>query len=170
MKARKYLDRFRASEGGIRYEGEYYAFPGGASEARRCGVREGLWLAAWWALLLLHLATAWATDRCLYALMPLLVSLFPGAYGVMGVFAMLTAPDAMTVVQRDRGPDRVERAAVGGLVCTAAGALGCLVRVARLGVWTAAWHEVLLPALAALAMALCLREARRGREVLDRHA
>ena len=123
MKERKYLDRFRVNASGRKaeYKGEYYAFPGGVREARRRGGRMAAWFIAFWAAMLVHLVNARVTDRCLYALMPLLCALIPAAYGAIGAVSTLLGPARMTVVQRDKGPGRAVRSAAGGMVLAAAG-------------------------------------------------
>ena len=162
MKERKYLDRFRVNASGRKaeYKGEYYAFPGGVREARRRGGRMAAWFIAFWAAMLVHLVNARVTDRCLYALMPLLCALIPAAYGAMGAVSTLLGPARMTVVQRDKGPGRAVRSAAGGMVLAAAGTLGCIIRVSLVGAWALAWHESLLPLLAALAMYCAFRDSR----------
>ena len=162
MKERKYLDRFRVngSGRGAEYAGEYYAFPGGVQEVRQRGGRVCAWMAAFWVLTLVHLFNARVTDRCLYALMPILCALVPAAYGAMGAISTLMNPARMTVVQRDKGPGRALRSSAGAMVLIAAGTVGCVIRISLSGAWDTAWHEALLPLLAALSMACAFREAR----------
>ena len=169
MKERKYRDRFRmTSPDRAEYAGEYYGFPDGRAEARRRGGRIACGLAAWWILIFVHLFAAGVTDRTLYALMPLLLALIPAAYGVMGAATMLMNPARMTVVQRDKGPERVTRAAAGAFALTTVGTLGCLVRVTLAKAWPGHWYEALLPALAAMAMLWVLRQGRDALSALRR--
>lgn len=158
MKERRYLDRFRA--GDAVYAGEFYTFAGGVAEARSRGGRIAVPLALWWAAMAAYLLTARVTDRCLYALMPLMLSLFPAAYAVMGLMTMLTSPERMTVIRREKGPGRVARAAVGGLVLCAAGTLGCCIRITLSGAWASAWHEALWGAMMTLCMEIVRRRAK----------
>ena len=156
MKERKFADRFTVSRRfdarsgrqtrDVRYTGEYFRFPEGSpSPAARAG-RVAPWLGLHWACLLVHLGTAGITGRTLYALMPLLLALFPGVYAVMGGFRLWRCPGRMTVLDREKGVGRLARSCAGAMVLTLAGALGCAVCVLVNHIPVRpAWHEVLLP-------------------------
>ena len=171
MKERKYADRFTVARRfdarsgretrDVRYTGEYFRYPEGSpSPAARAG-RIVPWLGLYWACLLIHLGTAGATSRTLYALMPLLLALFPGVYAVMGWVRLWRAPERMTVLDREKGIGRLVRSCAGAMVLTFAGTLGCAACVMINHVpASSSWHEVLLPLGAGLAILQSFRLAR----------
>ena len=155
MKARKYKESYRlVDEGGhlgqrrAEYVGEYYSFPEGTPAGRQRALRGAAWVALYWLATLLYLRTGRATGRCMYALIPVLIGLLPGVYAALGVATTARAPERMTLVQREDGPGRLVRAALGCAAFSAAGCIGCIVRVSIDGLWASAWHEPLLTATA----------------------
>lgn len=130
------------------YAGEYYAFPEGSPSPRRVAARVGACAAAYWLAALAYLRTGRATTHCLYALVPFMASLLPGAYLVFGLWALATAPARMTVVQKENGPGRLVRASVGCGALASLGAAGCAVFLSVSGLWAGGWPEALLTAAA----------------------
>lgn len=130
------------------YAGEYYAFPEGSPAPRRVAAVVGACAAAYWGLALAYLRTGRATTHCLYALVPFMASLLPGAYWLFGLWALVTAPARMTVVQKENGPGRLVRACLGCGALSAVGAAGCAVFLTASGRWAEGWPEALLTAAA----------------------
>lgn len=161
MKQRRYKDSYRIltdidpvtgrPRETAAYAGEYFRFPEDSPPPRRRALKLAAWPALYWLFALLYLRTAHATGRCMYALVPFLTGIIPGAYWLMGLFGLAAAPPRMTVVKRESGPGRMTRSALGCGIFSAAGAAGCAVCLTVGGLWPAGWHEPLLCALAALA-------------------
>ena len=176
MKARKYKELFRLraeideSTGRERrraeYLGAHFAFPKDGATARERAARLAVPVAAYWAAALAYLLMAGPTGRCMYALVPFLLGLFPGAYAAMGLVAMARAPRRMTVVQRENGVARVLRNGLGCGVFSAAGTVGAVVCLSVEGVWRIGWHEPLLTAVAACAGFCAFVLARRDYRAL----
>ena len=177
MKERKYKDRYQIvttvdprtgrERREARYNGEYYRFPPGTPAARRRAALPGAALALYWVLALAYLRLGNATTRCLYALPPFLIGLLPGFYALMGLWAMLKAPERMTIVQRENGPGRLTRAALGCGVFTALGAAGGIVFLSLSGQWAASWIDAPLAVAAAAAAWLAFAAARRALNALE---
>ena len=177
VKARKYRESYRIVDGGAGtgrrdavYAGEYFGYPAGSHPIRRRALATAPWAALYWLATLLYLRTAGATGRCIYALVPMMVGLLPGAYALMGLATMLRAPERLTVVQRENGPGRLTRAALGCGVSSAVGCVGCAAFVTINGLWAQAWHEPLLAAAASAAAWLAFARARRDYRALGRVA
>ena len=164
MKQRRYRDSYRLvtdvdpMTGKARevaeYAGDHYRFPDG-EEARRRTVIAGSCVALYWALAVVHLRLCRVTGNCMYALVPFMLGLFPGAYAVMGLWAALRAGERMTVVEKENGPGRLVRAALGCGVFAALGAVGCAVCLTVNGQWADGWPE---PLMAAAASAVSRRQ------------
>ena len=177
MKQRKYKEAYRivshtdARTGRERrdaeYTGAHYRFPEGSPAPRRRALRLAPVLAVYWLAALAWLKTAGITGRCVYALPPFLLGLFPGAYSLMGLVSMLRAPERMTVVQRETGVGRLMRSGLGCGIFSAVGAVGGVVCVSVAGRWGDSWHEPLLTSLAAAAGFFAFRLARRDYRALE---
>ena len=174
LKARKYKERYRIVEGEgagssrrVAYAGEYYGYPEDASQARQRAARAAVFVGLYWLTALAYLRTGRATGRCMYALMPFLLGLLPGAYMAMGLAAMFRAPRRMTVVQRENGPGRLTRAALGCGIFSTAGCAGCAVFLSLNGLWPSAWHEPLLTTLAAVAAWMAFSRGRADYRALE---
>lgn len=177
MKERKYKESYRLTNqvdprtGRERrraeYVGEYYRFPAGSPAPRRRAVRLAAPLALYWAAALVYMKTAGVTGRCIYALPPFLLSLFPGVYGLMGLYALLRAPERMTVVQRENGVGRLMRSGLGCGVFASLGAIGGAICLCAARGWAAAWHEPLLAAAAAAGGWALFVLARRDTRALE---
>ena len=143
------------------YAGDYYRFPQGSPAPRQRALRLAAWHGLYWLCALAYLRTGRATGRCMYALVPFMIGLLPGAYGLMGLFALFRAPNRMTVVQRENGPGRLVRSALGYGAFSAAGALGCAVFLTVSRQWFA-WHEPLLCAAASAAAWIAFAASRKS--------
>ena len=122
------------------------------------------------AATLAYLIAARATDRCMYALMPVLLGLFPGLYALMGLYGLYRCPRRMTIVQRENGPGRLVRSSLGCTVLSAAATAGCAVCLTVNGRWTDGWYEPLLTAVAALGALTALRIARQCFSTIHKEA
>jgi len=167
VKARKYKESYRLVEDGARpgqrraeYTGSYYRYPEGSLPQKRRALRAALWVGCYWLAALAYLKTGRATSRCLYALVPFMIGVIPGAYALMGLFTALRAPERMTVVQRENGPGRITRAALGCGVFSSAGCVGCAVFILTNGLVITAWHELMLTAAAGIAAWLAFAKSR----------
>ena len=177
MKERRYKKHFRIvtdvdprtgkARERAEYGGEYYRFPEGSPAPRRRAAAIGARAALGWAAALVYLYTARATSRCMYALVPVIAALIPGAYLLFGLFSLAASPARMTVVQRENGPGRLVRASVGFAALTAVGAAGCAVCLALSGQWAGGWSEPLLTALAAAAGWSAFAVSRRAYQALE---
>ena len=177
MKARRYKEQYRIRTGidpksgrerrMAQYAGQYCAFPAGTPDAKGRALRLAVPIALYWLLALAYLKTAGATGRCIYALVPYLLGLFPGVYALMGLFAMVRAPKRMTVVQRENGVGRALRSALGCGVFAALGTLGAIVCLCADRLWAGAWHEPLLMAASAAAGFAAFTLARRDFHSLE---
>ncbi len=173
MKARKYKESYRVTDDGTGrrgavYAGEYFGYPAGSDPVRRRALAVAPWTVLYWLATLAYLRTARATGRCAYALVPIIIGLLPGAYAVMGLFSALRAPERMTVVQKENGPGRLTRAALGCGLFGGVGSVGCALFISINGLWAAAWHEPLLAAVACAAAWLAFARARRDYRALAR--
>ncbi len=173
MKARKYKESYRVTDDGAGrrgavYAGEYFGCPAGSASVRQRALASAPWTALYWLAALAYLRTARATGRCFYALVPFIIGLMPGAYAIMGLIAMLRAPERMTVVQRENGPGRLTRAALGCGIFSAVGCVGCAAFLSVGGLWAQAWHEPLLSAVACAAAWLTYARARRDYRALEK--
>ena len=177
LKARRYKEQFRLrttvdgrtgrERREAEYTGEYYAFSASGGSAKRRAAKLAAPVALYWAAALAYLRTAGVTGRCIYALVPFLMGLFPGVYALMGLAAMARAPQRMTVVQRENGVGRVMRSGLGCGVFGAVGAVGATVCLSVENRWPAAWPEPLLMALAAAAGFAAFALARRDDRSLE---
>ena len=164
MKERRYAKYYRLAEdggNGVSYAGDWYRFPDGTPEPRRRALRLAAPLAAYWLCAAIYLTTASATDRYMPALVPFLLGLFPGVYGMMGLAAFARAPGRMTILQREKGPGRVVRSALGCGVFSAIATIGAAVCLTRAASWNDAWTEPALTALCAAAGFAAFARARR---------
>ena len=157
MKERRYRDSYRLvtdvdpRTGRPRevaeYAGDWYRFPE-VERARRQAMIAGSCVALYWALAIAHLRFSHVTSRCMYALVPFMLGLFPGTYAVMGLWTTLRAGERMTVVEKENGLGRLVRAALGCGVFAAMGAAGCAAYLTLGGQWAAGWPEPLRAAAA----------------------
>jgi len=131
------------------YTGVYYRLPEGSPRRRAAPI--GACLALYWLAAPAYLRFARATGRCAYALLPFMLGLIPGAYGAMGLAVLARAPERMTIVQRESGPGRLLRSALGCGLFSALGAAGCAVYLSVAGRWGEGWFEPLLCAAASAA-------------------
>lgn len=171
MKERRYKKEFRTvtrvdprtgrERSELEYTGVYYRFPASSPTARERAVRLAPWIALFWLAALLYLKTANATGRFMAALVPMLAALIPGFYALLGLFALLCAPARLTVVDRENGPGRLTRAALGCGIFAGIAAVGALVCLTTGGTWRVAWHEFGLIVLADAAMWRAFAVARR---------
>ena len=178
MKERRYREAYRIvtrrdqKSGRERREAEYagerYRFPEGTPGPRSRALKRAVPLALFWLAALAYLKTAGITGRCMYALPPFLPALFPGVYGLMGLAAMLRAPDTMTVVQRENGVGRLMRCGLGCGVFAAAGTAGGVVCLCLARAWAGAWHEPLLTAVCAAAGWALFLAARKDYHALEK--
>lgn len=152
------------------YAGSYYRFPEGSPAPRRRALGLMPWHALYWLCALGYLRTCHATGRCMYALMPFMLGLIPGLYGLMGLFSLYRAPARMTVVDRESGPGRLARSALGCAVLSGAGALGCAVFLSVAGLWASGWHEPALCAAAAFAAWKAFRVGKKNYGCLSAEA
>ena len=178
MKERRYKKEYRivtdvdprtgkARETAV-YAGEYFRFPQGSPAPRARALRLLPWVAACWLLMLAHLRLGRVTSHCIYALVPFMAGVLPGAYALMGLWALYRCPERMTVIQRENGPGRLTRSALGCGTFCAAGAVGCAVYLSVSGQWPAGWSEPLLAACAAAAAFMAFARARRDYRQLER--
>lgn len=175
MKERKYRENYRIVDDDplrlwgrrAEYTGEYYSYPPNTGSGRQRALRAGTGIALYWLATFVYLRTGRATSRCIYALVPVLIGLLPGAYAVMGVASMARSPQRMTVVQREKGPGRLTRAALGCAVFSAAGCIGCAVYASINGCWASAWFEPLLNAIACAAACAAFTLGRRDYRSLE---
>lgn len=149
------------------YAGEYYRFAKGSPAPRALALRVGACAALFWLAALLYLGTARATSRCMYALVPIMASLLPGAYLLSGVWATLKAPARMTIVQKENGPGRLVRASLGCGALAGISAAGCAICLSLGGLWARGWHEPLLAALAAAAGWVAFALSRRAYRLIE---
>lgn len=106
------------------YTGKYYTLKDGARPLLGAGLAGFmLYLACALAFLSLNLAGT----RCLYVLPVFLCGLFPAAYWAMGLFALWRAPEKMNVTQKEKGPARVMKSALGCAVCSGAALIGDII-------------------------------------------
>lgn len=176
MKARKYKESYRLRDGidaktgrdrrTAEYAGAWYVFPDGAAEPKRRAARLAVPVAAYWLAALAYLKTAGVTGCYMYALVPFLLGLFPGAYALMGLYAYARAPRRMTVVQRENGVARVLRSGVGCGAFSAVGAAGAIACLFAARGWRDGWYEPLLMAAAACAAFRAFALARRDDRAL----
>lgn len=146
------------------YAGEYYSLPQPGRQAGRILP----WILLYWAAALAYLSTSRATGRCMYALVPFMLGLFPGCYAAMGLWALWHTPERMTVVQREKGLGRVLRSALGCCAFGAAGAVGCSVYLSLNHLWAAGWHEPVLCALASAAAGVAFAGCRKAWNALEK--
>ena len=176
MKERRYKKQFRIvadvdprtgrARERAEYSGEYYRFPQG--EKRKLTVTAGLCAALFWLGALIYLFTGRATSHCAYALVPVIASLLPGAYLLFGLVALAASPGRMTLVQKENGPGRVVRAALGCGALSCAGAVGCAVFLTVSGQWAEGWSEPLLTAAASAAAWTAFALGRRAYHKIER--
>lgn len=177
MKERKYKDQYRvvaepdartgSPRGRAEYSGAYYRYPAGSPAPRRRALGLGAGLALFWLFALAYLRLGRTTSRCAYALLPMIAALLPGAYGLIGAFSLLRAPERMTVLHREKGPGRAVRSALGcGILC-AAGAVGCAVFLSLSARWGEGWIDCALAAAASAAAWMCFARARRDYNALE---
>ena len=177
MKERRYKDHYRIVtdvdpktgrpvEKAV-YAGEYYRFPEGSPTPKQLAARVGACAGAYWLCALAYLRTGRATTNCLYALVPFMASLLPGAYLLLGLWALVAAPARMTVVQKENGPGRLVRASLGCAVLSTAGALGCALFLTLSGRWGEGWFEPLCTAAAAAAAWVGFALSRRACRALE---
>ena len=176
MKERRYKKDFRivtdvdprtgrARERAV-YSGEYYCFAQG--EKRRLIASAGICTALYWLGALGYLFAGRVTSHCVYALVPVIASLLPGAYLVFGLVALAASPGRMTLVQKENGPGRVVRASVGCGLLSSAGAVGCAVFLTVSGQWAGGWSEPLLTAAASAAAWAAFATGRRAYMKIER--
>ena len=161
MKERRYRDSYRlVTEADPRtgkprevaeYAGDYYRFPAGGASARQRALRSGGGVVLYWALAIVHLRLCRVTGNCMYALVPFMLGLIPGAYALMGLWTALRVDGRMTVVQMESGPGRLVRSALGCGIFSALGAAGCAICLTVSGQWPAGWTEPLTAAAASAA-------------------
>ncbi|MDO4866765.1 MAG: hypothetical protein Q4C10_09415 [Clostridia bacterium] len=174
MKERRYRKNFRVvpGEGGgkrrVEYVGEYFRYLAGGPSSRDRARFPAASAGAYWIASLAYLRTARATSRCLYAAVPMMIGLLPGVYLVLGLASMLGAPERLTIVQKENGPGRLTRAALGCGIFSAIGAAGCAVYLSIHGLWAPAWHEPLLAAIAAAAAWAAFARARESYRALEK--
>ncbi len=171
MKERRYRNHYRLvtdvnpKTGRLRevaeYAGDYYRFPWDAASVRRQALRIGAAVGLFWALSIAHLRFSRATSHCMYALVPFMLGLLPGAYAIMGLWTTLRLRERMTVVQKESGPGRLVRSALGCGVCSALGAVGCAVFLSVGSQWTDSWAEPLIAAAASAAAWVAFGMSRR---------
>ena len=176
MKERRYKKHFRIvtdvdprtgrARERAEYSGEYYRFAQG--EKRKLTATAGLCAALFWLGALIYLFTGRATSHCVYALVPVIAALLPGAYLVFGLVALAASPGRMTVVQKENGPGRLTRAALGCGVFSAIGAAGCAVYLSVSGLWGPGWYEPLLAAVAAAAAWAAFARVRKSYQALEK--
>ena len=174
MKERRYRKNYRIVPGAdgekrrVEYVGDYYRYPADGPASRGRARFPAACAGAYWVAALAYLRTARATSRCLYALVPMMIGLLPGVYMLLGLASMLGAPERLTVVQKENGPGRLTRAALGCGVFSAIGAVGCAVYLSISGQWAAGWYEPLLAAVAAAGAWAAFSRARRTYRALEK--
>jgi len=67
------------------------------------------------------------SGRCMYVLPPAACALIPLVYWAMGIFALLRNPAKMTRLQKENGPGRVLRSAIGAGVLLAMAVVGDII-------------------------------------------
>lgn len=177
MKERKYKESYRfvtrideksgRERRSAEYIGEYFRFPALSPAPRRRAARLAAPLALYWAAALAYMKTAGITGRCIYALPPFMLGLFPGVYGLMGLYAMLRAPERMTIVQRENGVGRLMRNGLGCGVFASLGAVGGAICLCAANGWASGWHEPLLALAAAAGGWALFTLARRDYRALE---
>ena len=128
----------------------------------------GICTALYWLGALGYLFAGRVTSHCVYALVPVIASLLPGAYLVFGLVALAASPGRMTLVQKENGPGRVVRASVGCGLLSSAGAVGCAVFLTVSGQWAGGWSEPLLTAAASAAAWAAFATGRRAYMKIER--
>ena len=96
-----------------------------------------------------------------------MLGLFPGVYGLMGLYAMLRAPERMTIVQRENGVGRLMRSGLGCGVFASLGAVGGAICLCAANGWASGWHEPLLALAAAAGGWALFTLARRDYRALE---
>ena len=176
LKERKYKREFRTvtridpktgrERRAAEYTGDWYRFASGSPAGRAAGLAP--WMAGVWIALLIYLKTARATGRCMYALLPAIMGLFPAVYGAMGLFALSRSPERMTVVQRENGIGRVMRSGLGCGLLAGIAAAGCALYLSLNGLWAGGFCEFILNAAASACGWAGFTAARRGYDAMIR--
>ncbi len=174
MKERRYRKSYRVvpGEGGgkrrVEYVGDYFRYPAGGPSSRDRARFPIACAGVYWIAALAYLRAARATSRCLYAAVPMMIGLLPGIYMLLGLASMLGAPERLTIVQKENGPGRLTRAALGCGVFSAIGAAGCAVYLSVSGLWGPGWYEPLLAAVAAAAAWAAFARVRKSYQALEK--
>lgn len=107
------------------YRGKWYALDREASRA--AGRFTGLCAAAFAVCYVIYVKMSTPSAYCMYVLPVSACALIPLIYWVMGVYAMLRAPAAMTRLQSETGPGRVLRSSVSCAVLMGMACVGDLI-------------------------------------------
>ncbi|MBQ6399022.1 MAG: hypothetical protein IJI21_02770 [Clostridia bacterium] len=146
------------------YRGPLFVFEGGASGkslALRGLILWGLYL----ALLLAYFRLDFPGTRALFVFLPAGLSLFPCFYWALGLWGLFRAPEKMTRLQKENGPGRVLRSAVGCGACSLGAVIGDAVFLLTGGSAAAEWPGLLMLLAVggvAFAAAAVFREAERA--------
>ena len=108
------------------YHGSWYHTPEDKSSALLSAALLP-WLLLFWLPMVFYLCLNVPSTRCMYVLLPAILSLVPGFYWGLGLWSFFRSPMPMTRLQKEKGPDRILKSSLGSMVFSAAALTGDLI-------------------------------------------
>jgi len=150
------------------YRGAWYTL--GEAEKRSALVFCAGCVAAFWAALIGWFLLDPPGTRVLYVFLPAALSLFPAAYALMGLAALVRLPGRMTRLQREKSLGRLLHSGAGAAVLTALAGAGDLVYIFVSGFSAREGAGLALLLLCAAAAGLAARRSLRVQNGLAEQA
>lgn len=95
-------------------------------------------------LILLYFKLNFPGATVMYVFLPAALALFPALYWLLGIAALLKAPEKMTRLQKENSAGRILRSAAGCMVCSCAAVLGDMILLVSGGKAAAEWPGTLI--------------------------
>ncbi|MBP3540675.1 MAG: hypothetical protein J6K72_02485 [Clostridia bacterium] len=121
---RSYIDSRGKEKREAVYQGDYFAYEGGAPVRKKALVESLVFFAICLILYFVYMKLNTPSSSCMYVLPISACALIVLVYWAMGLFSMWRAPEKMTRLQKENGVGRVLRSSVGCGVLLAMASLG----------------------------------------------